>query len=76
MECIKLIINKDETGISIDDNHSVSEATRKKQQRAFRRVIELDKKKIKIVIDGNRQNIEQSTDKKGNFYKVYCDKEK
>ena len=33
-------------------------------------------KKIKIVIDGNRQNIEQSTDKKGNFYKVYCDKEK
>lgn len=61
---------EDETGISIDDNFPVSEPARKKQQRSFRRVIHLDKK-IKIVIDGNTQNIEQGTDTKGKFYKVY-----
>ena len=33
-------------------------------------------KKIKIVIDGNSQNIEQGTDKKGKFYKVYYNEEK
>lgn len=65
---------EDETGISIDDNFPVSEAARKKQQRAFNRVIQLDKK-IKIVIDGNSQNIEQGTDKKGKFYKVYYTEE-
>ena len=48
---------------------------KKKQQRSFRRVIQLDKK-VQIVISVNRQNIEQGTDKKGNFYKVYCDEEK
>ena len=66
---------EDETGVSIDDNFPVSEAARKKQQRAFKRVIQLDKK-IKIVIDGNSQNIEQGTDKKGKFYKVYYNEEK
>ena len=65
---------EDETGISIDDNFPVSEAARKKQQRAFKRVIQLDKK-IKIVIDGNSQNIEQGTDKKGKFYKLYYTEE-
>lgn len=33
-------------------------------------------KKIKIVIDGNSKNIEQGTDKKGKFYKVYYNEEK
>jgi len=66
---------EDETGISIDDNFLVSEAARKKQQRSFKRVIKLDKK-IKIVIDGNSQNIEQGTDTKGKFYKVYYNEEK
>ena len=65
---------EDETGISIDDNFPVSEAARKKQQRSFRRVIQLDKK-IKIVIDGNTQNIEQGTDTKGKFYKLYYTEE-
>ena len=65
---------EDETGISIDDNFPVSEAARKKQQRSFRRVIQLDKK-IKIVIDGNSQNIEQGMDKKGKFYKLYYTEE-
>lgn len=66
---------EDETGISIDDNFPVSEVARKKQQRSFKRVIQLDKK-IKIVIDGNSHNIEQGTDKKGKFYKVYYNEEK
>ena len=65
---------EDETGISIDDNFPVSEAARKKQQRAFKRVIQLDKK-IKIVIDGNTQNVEQGKDARGKFYKVYYDEE-
>ena len=65
---------EDETGISIDDNFPVSEVARKKQQRSFKRVIQLDKK-IKIVIDGNTQNIEQGTDKKGKFYKPYYTEE-
>ena len=37
-------------------------------------MIHLDKK-IQIVIDGNRQNIEQGADKKGKFYKIYYDEE-
>ena len=65
---------EDETGISIDDQFPVSEAARKKQQRSFRRVIQLDKK-IQIVISGNRQNIEQGTDTKGKFYKLYYTEE-
>ena len=65
---------EDETGISIDNQFPVSEAARKKQQRSFRRVIHLDKK-IKIVIDGNTQNIEQGTDTKGKFYTLYYTEE-
>ena len=66
---------ENETDISIDTNFHISETARKKQQRLFKRVIQLDKK-IKIVIDGNSKNIEQGTDKKGKFYKVYYDEEK
>ena len=58
----------------IDDKFTISEAARKKQQRVYKRVIHLDKK-IQIVIDGNRQNIEQGADKKGKFYKIYYDEE-
>ncbi|QSI05761.1 nucleoid-associated protein [Treponema pedis] len=66
--------SEDENGISIDNQFPVSEAARKKQQRSFKRVIRLDKK-IQIVISGNRQNIEQGTDEKGKFYKVYYTEE-
>ena len=65
---------EDESGTSINNSFSISETARKKQQRSFKRVIQLDKK-IKIVIDGNSQNIEQGTDKKGKFYKVYYNEE-
>ena len=66
---------EDESGTSINNSFSISETARKKQQRSFKRGIQLDKK-IKIVIDGNSQNIEQGTDKKGKFYKVYYNEEK
>lgn len=66
---------EDENDTSIDTSFPISETARKKQQRLFKRVIQLDKK-IKIVIDGNSKNIEQGTDKKGTFYKVYYDEEK
>ena len=66
---------EDESGTSINNSFSISETARKKQQRSFKRVIQLDKK-IKIVIDGNSQNIEQGTGKKGKFYKVYYNEEK
>ena len=65
---------ENETDISIDTSFPISETARKKQQRLFKRVIQLDKK-IKIVIDGNSKNIEQGTDKKGKFYKVYYTEE-
>lgn len=33
-------------------------------------------KRIQIIIDGNRQNIEQGEDERGKFYKVYYKEEK
>ena len=66
---------EDENGISIDSQFAISDAARKKQQRAYKRVIRLDKK-IQIVIDGNTQNVEQGKDARGKFYKVYYDEEK
>ena len=59
---------EDENGISIDSQFAISDAARKKQQRAYKRVIRLDKK-IQIVIDGNTQNVEQGKDAPGKFYK-------
>ena len=65
---------EEQSNTLIDDKFAISEAARKKQQRLYKRVIHLDKK-IQIVIDGNRQNIEQGADKKGKFYKIYYDEE-
>ena len=36
----------------------------------YKRVIRLDQK-IQIIIDGNRENVEQDEDERGKFYKVY-----
>ncbi len=56
--------------ISIDDSFAISNNAFKKQQRSYKRVIRLDNK-IQIIIDGNRDNIEQGEDAKGKYYKVY-----
>ncbi len=59
-----------ENDIVIDDSFSISSNAFKKQQRSYKRIINLDKK-IQIIINGNRQNIEQGEDERGKFYKVY-----
>lgn len=61
---------EDQSDVVIDNQFAISEAARKKQQRSYKRVINLDKK-IQIIIAGNRQNIEQGEDERGKFYKVY-----
>lgn len=63
-----------ESDVLIDNQFNISEAACKKQQRSYKRIIRLDKK-IQIVIDGNRENIEQGEDERGKYYKVYYSKE-
>lgn len=65
---------EEESQIVIDDQFTISESARKKQQRSYKRIIRLDKK-IQIIIDGNRENVEQGEDERGKFYKVYYEKE-
>ena len=61
---------ENQSDIVIDNQFGISESACKKQQRSYKRVINLDKK-IQIVIAGNRQNVEQGEDERGKFYKVY-----
>ncbi len=61
---------ENQSDIVIDNQFKISESACKKQQRSYKRVINLDKK-IQIVIAGNRQNVEQGEDERGKFYKVY-----
>ncbi len=63
-----------ENDLSIDDNFAISNNAFKKQQRSYKRVIRLDNK-IQIIIDGNRDHIEQGEDAKGKYYKVYYNEE-
>ena len=59
-----------ENDISIDDSFAISNYAFKKQQRSYKRVINRDKK-IQIIINGNRDHIEQGEDERGKYYKVY-----
>lgn len=63
-----------ENDIVIDDNFAISNYAFKKQQRSYKRVIRLDRK-IQIIIDGNRDNVEQGEDERGKYYKVYYNDE-
>lgn len=63
-----------ENEVFIDDSFAISNNAFKKQQRSYKRVIRLDNK-IQIIIDGNRDHIEQGEDDKGKFYKVYYSEE-
>ena len=60
--------------IDIADNFSISESAVKKQARIFKSVIKLDKN-FHIYIHGNRELIEQGSDEKGKYYKVYYKEE-
>lgn len=61
--------------ISIDNDFQLSETAIKKQQRSYKRAINLDKK-IQIIISGNTDRIEKGSDLKGKFYKIYYTEEK
>lgn len=63
-----------ENDITIDDSFAISNHAFKKQQRSYKRIINLDKK-IQIIINGNRQNVEQGEDERGKYYKVYYSEE-
>ena len=63
-----------ERDIEFIDSFSISDAAVKKQVKAFKSVIKLDKN-FHIYIHGDRQLIEQGEDNKGKFYKVYYKEE-
>ncbi len=63
-----------ENDITIDDTFAISNHAFKKQQRSYKRIINLDKK-IQIIINGNRHNVEQGEDERGKYYKVYYSEE-
>jgi len=77
---IKSFQNFDETyrednEIEVDDNFDISASAVKKQSRIFKSVLKLDKN-FHIYIHGDRDLIEQGTEKDGRkFYKIYFDKE-
>lgn len=58
----------------IDRKFQISETAIKKQQRAYRKAINLDKK-IQIIINGNSDCVEKGLDSRGTFYKIYYNNE-
>ena len=60
--------------VEISDNFEINGAAVKKQARAFRSVIKLDKN-FHIYVHGDRDLIEQGEDEKGKYYKVYYKQE-
>ena len=65
---------EEEHATEIDDSFTISQHAFKKQQRSYKRIIRLDKK-IQIIIDGNRDHVEQGEDENGKYYKVYYNTE-
>lgn len=60
--------------VKLEDNFSISDKALKKQARYFRSVIKLDKN-FHIYVHGQRKKIEQGSDEKGKYYKLYYDEE-
>jgi hypothetical protein len=60
--------------LEIADNFTISDSAVKKQSRVLKSVIKLDKN-FDIYVHGNRQLIEQGSDDKGKFYKIYYQEE-
>lgn len=60
--------------ICIGDNFDLNPDAVKKEKRAFKSVIKLDKN-FHIYIHGNRDLIEAGSDEKGKFYKLYFNSE-
>ena len=67
-------IYSQEYDVDFADNFTISDSAVKKQTRALKSIIKLDKN-FDIHIHNNRQLIEQGEDEKGKYYKIYFDKE-
>ena len=63
-----------EREIDIADNFQISESAVKKGTRTLKSIIKLDKN-FDIYIHGDRSLIEQGSDEKGKYYKVYYKEE-
>ena len=65
---------QEDHAITLDDTFSIDESAVKKQSRAFKSVIKLDKN-FHIYVHGDRELIEQGEDERGKYYKVYYSEE-
>lgn len=65
---------QEERQLELEENFDVNPAAVKKQTRAFKSVIKLDKN-FHIYIHGNRNLVEQGEDVHGKFYKLYYKEE-
>jgi hypothetical protein len=63
-----------EAGLEISDSFTISDTAVKKQARTFKSVIKLDEN-VDIHIHGDTNVVEQGTDEKGKFYKIYYEAE-
>ena len=63
-----------ERDIRIEDEFAISDSAFRKQARAYKSVIKLDRN-FHIYVHGNRNLLEQGEDEKGKFYKVYYQEE-
>ncbi|KQT17402.1 hypothetical protein ASG31_08300 [Chryseobacterium sp. Leaf404] len=63
-----------EMQINIAEEFPISHSAVKKSQKHFKSIIKLDKN-FHIYIHGDRKLLESGTDEKGNFYKMYFEKE-
>lgn len=63
-----------ENDVEMPDSYDISESAVKKQARAYKSVIKLDKN-FHIYVHGNRELIEQGEEERGKFYKVYYSEE-
>lgn len=65
---------QEENDIQMPETYDISESAVKKQSRAYKSVIKLDKN-FHIYVHGDRELIEQGEDEKGKYYKVYFNEE-
>lgn len=67
-------VYEEERDVELADSFNISGSAVKKQSRVYKSVIKLDKN-FHIYVHGNRQLIEQGSDDKGKYYKVYYKEE-
>lgn len=65
---------QEENDIQMPESYDISESAVKKQSRAYKSVIKLDKN-FHIYVHGDRELIEQGEDERGKYYKVYFNEE-